>query len=161
LDKSTGQPIVKWSKGFNGSMSVAALLLPLMVAAESHIRTQAPGAAPAVTAHVNFKIIIPKVLYLRVGSGSDRAAGADTVAVMSNGRNVSLNATVRSPDPDAHTSDLDVRAPGRVVIGAAARKVIAQDALCTAGDAHSAPAPAEGGHLKVEYRQVVCTVSMP
>jgi hypothetical protein len=154
LDKSTGKPIVKWSKGFNGSMSVVALLLPLMVAAESHIQTEAASAAPAVTAHVNFKIIIPKVLYLRVGSGSDRAEGAETVAVMSNGRNVSLNATVR-------TLDSDVRAPGRVVIGAAGRKVIAQDALCMAGDARSAPAPAESGHLKVEYRQVVCTVSMP
>jgi hypothetical protein len=73
---------------------------------------------------------------------------------MSNGRNVSLNATVRTPDSD-------VRAPGRVVISAAAGTVIAHDALCTAGDAHSAPAPAEGGHLKVVYRQVVCTVSMP
>jgi hypothetical protein len=155
LDKTTGKPIVKWSKGFNGSMSVVALLLlPPMVAAESHIQTEAPGAAPAVTAHVNFKIIIPKVLYLRVGSETARTAAAETVAIMSNGRNVLLNATVRTPDPD-------VRAPGRVVIGAAGRKVIAQDALCMAGDARSAPAPAEGRHLKVEYRQVVCTVSMP
>jgi hypothetical protein len=153
LDKTTGKPIVKWSKGFNGSMSVVALLLPSMVAAESHIQTEA-SAAPAVTAHVNFKIIIPKVLYLRVGSETARTAAAETVAIMSNGRNVLLNATVRTPDPD-------VRAPGRVVIGAAGRKVIAQDALCMAGDARSAPAPAEGRHPKVEYRQVVCTVSMP
>jgi len=135
-------------------MSTAALLLPLMVAAESHIQTQTAGTAPAATAHVNFKITIPKVLYLRVGSGSDRTADAETVAIMSNSRNVTLNATVRTPEPGT-------RARGSVVLGASARKVIAQDALCTAGDAHATPEPAEAGRVKVDDRQVVCTVSMP
>jgi len=132
-------------------MSVVALLLPLMAAAESHIQTVAASAAPAVTAHVNFKIIIPKVLYLRIG-GSDRTAGAETVAVMSNSRNVALNATVRTSESDIHTRGF--------VLGAPARKVIAQDAQCTAGDAHAAPSSAEAGRVKVG-RQVVCTVSMP
>jgi hypothetical protein len=131
---------VKWSKGFNGSMSVAALLLPLMAAAESHMRTEAARAASAATAHVNFKIVIPTVLYLHVGNASDRALGAGTVAVMSNSRNVTLNATLRTPESDVH-------ARGNVILSASARKVIAQDALCTVGDSHA--------------RRVVCTVSMP
>jgi hypothetical protein len=118
---------------------------------------------------VNFKIVIPKVLYLRVNGGNEPIDGApidgaQTVAVMSNSRNVSLNATIR-------TSDSDVHARG-VVLGASARKTIAQDALCTLGDAAHAgvipvipvipvtpasarPAKAGGG------RQVICTVSMP
>jgi hypothetical protein len=159
LNPDKGNPIVKWSKGFNGSMGAAALLLPLMVAAESHIQTQAASAASAATAHVNFKIIIPTVLYLRAGGGRDRIAGAETVAVMSNSRNVTLSATVRTLDSD--------HPRGSVILGASARKVIAQDAPCRefmplSGDAHTVSAPAEGrGRIKVDDRHVICTVSMP
>src|SRR5260370_9014961 len=95
-------PIVKWSWAVNGSMSVAALVLPSKGAAESHIQTAAASAALVSTARVNFKIIIPKVLYLRVGSGSDGTVGAETVAIMSNSRNVTLNAIVRTPESDVH-----------------------------------------------------------
>jgi len=146
---------VKWSKAFNGSMGTAALLLPMIVAAESHIQAETPGTATAAAAHVNFRIVIPKVLYLRVSDGNDRVAGAETVAVMSNSRNVTLNATVR-------TSDSDVHPRGGVILGASARKTIAQDALCTLGAAHPTAAPA-GAHrpAKVDDREVICTVSMP
>ena len=145
---------MKWSKALNGSMGTAALLLPMMVAGESHIQTETAGTAATATAHVNFKIVIPKVLYLRVSGGNEPIAGVETVAVMSNSRNVTLNATVR-------TSDSDVHARG-VVLGASARKTIAQDALCTLGDAHPAALPA-GARLsaKAGDRQVICTVSMP
>jgi len=145
---------VKWSKGFNGSMGTAALLLPLMVAGESHIQTEAVGAATAATAHVNFKIVIPKVLYLRVADGNDPIAGAETVAIMSNSRNVTLNATVRTRNSDVH-------ARGDVVLSASARKTIAQDALCRVSDAHARVAPVVAGRAKVDDRQVICTVSMP
>jgi hypothetical protein len=131
---------VKWSKGFTGSMSVAALLLPSVVTAESHIQTKAASAASTATAHVNFKIVIPTALYMQVGNASDRASGAQTVAIMSNSRNVTLNATIRTRDSDA-------LARGNVILSASARKVIAQDAPCAVGDAHA--------------HRVVCTVSMP
>ena len=138
---------MKWSKGFNGSMSVAALLLPLMVAAESHIQTEAARAASATTARVNFKIIIPTVLYMHVGNASDRASGAQTVAIMSNSRNVTLNATARAPDSDVPTRGRVIPGASARLLSAPARKVIAQDAPCVVGDA-----PAH---------TVVCTVSMP
>jgi hypothetical protein len=138
---------VKWSQGFNGSMSVAALLLPLMVAAESHIQTEAARAASATTARVNFKIIIPTVLYMRVGNASDRASGAQTVAIMSNSRNVTVNATARAPDSDVHARGSVIPSASARILSAPGRKVIAQDAPCVVGDAHAHP--------------VVCTVSMP
>lgn len=69
-------------------MSATALLLPLTVVPESRIQTGAARGALSATAHVNFKIIIPKILYLHVGGGNDCIAGA---------RNVALNATVRTP----------------------------------------------------------------
>lgn len=70
-----------------GGSVTAALLLPSAAVPESHVGTGAPNAALSATAHVNFKIIIPKVLYLRVGNANDRALGAGKVAVMSNSHN--------------------------------------------------------------------------
>ena len=146
------------SKNFTGAICVVAVLLPSMVAAESHLQTKAVGTASVATARVNFKIVIPTVLYLQVGNAADRALGADrplgadrrlgaeTVAIMSNSRNVTLNASVRRPDSDVPLRGNVIRgAP--VILSASRRKVLAQDAPCTAGDAHPHP--------------VVCTVSMP
>jgi len=133
-------------------MSMAALLLPLMVAADSHIQTKAASAALAATSHVDFKIVIPTVLYMHVESANDRTTrGAETVAIMSNSRNVTLNATVRTPESEVHARG--------AILSASARKIIAQDALCTVGDA-AAPVVARG-RAKAEDRRMVCTVSMP
>jgi hypothetical protein len=71
---------MKWSCTFNGLIGTTALLLPLTAATESHLQTGAASAGLSSTAQVNFKIIIPKVLYLHVD--------AQTVAAMSNGHNV-------------------------------------------------------------------------
>jgi len=144
---------VKWSKGLTGSMSMAALLLPLMVAADSHLQTKAASAALAATSHVDFKIVIPTVLYMHVESANDRSTrGAETVAIMSNSRNVSLDATVRTPESEVH-------ARGGAILSASARKIIAQDALCTVGDA-AAPMVARS-RAKAGDRRMICTVSMP
>jgi hypothetical protein len=146
---------VQWAKNFTGAICVVALLLPSMVAAESHIQTKAAGTASVAMARVNFKIVIPTVLYMQVGNaadralGADRPLGADMVAIMSNSRNVTLNATLRRPNSDVPLRGIR-SAPvilSASVLSASGRKVIAQDAPCTAGDAHAHP--------------VVCTVSMP
>jgi hypothetical protein len=57
---------------------VAALALPLLASAESNVQTGAATAAPGATAHVDFSIVIPKILYLRVGTGSSYTTGALT-----------------------------------------------------------------------------------
>lgn len=49
-------------------IGAAAITLPLMAQAESNVATGA-GTLTA-TAHVNFSVVIPRVLYLRVGTGS-------------------------------------------------------------------------------------------
>jgi hypothetical protein len=115
-------------------MSSPALLLPFIATADSHLTTIAPSAALRSTAHLDFKIIIPNVLAVDLQRGIDRVPGAKTVAIMSNGRNVMLTAT-RSVNLPA----------SNLILSAAARKVIAQDAACT---------------LRFSER-VVCTVSMP
>ncbi len=56
-------------------LGAASLALPFMAFAESNVQTGAATAAPGATAHVDFSIVIPKILYLRVGSGSSYTTG--------------------------------------------------------------------------------------
>jgi hypothetical protein len=99
-------------------MTTFALLMPLMAVAESHSESGAATPALLATAHLNFKIVIPKVLSMQVAGEGDRIAGAQMVAVRSTGRNVTMNATI---------------------LTAAARRSLAQDTPCRRGDAHGGP----------------------
>jgi len=54
-------------------LAAAFLALPLVTFAESNIQTGA--GALAATAHVDFRVVIPKILYLRVGTGSNYTVG--------------------------------------------------------------------------------------
>jgi hypothetical protein len=53
----------------------AALAAPLIAAAESNLQTGAGTNNPGATAHTDFQIVIPKILYLRVGTGSAYRTG--------------------------------------------------------------------------------------
>lgn len=70
---------MKTSIGLKYWMGVAALALPFMADAESNYQTGA-GALTA-TAHVDFTIVIPKILYLRIGTGSAYATTANLASV--------------------------------------------------------------------------------
>jgi hypothetical protein len=59
---------MKISIGLKTLLGAAAMTLPIMVQAESTVTTGAANLS--ATAHVNFAVVIPKVLYLRVGAGS-------------------------------------------------------------------------------------------
>src|SRR5580704_12976695 len=59
-------------------LGAGAVTLPLMAYAESNVQTGAATATPGATAHVDFSIVIPKILYLRVGTGSSYTTGALT-----------------------------------------------------------------------------------
>ena|ERR1700735_1582088 len=152
---------MKWSWALNCVVGAAALLLPPTAAPDSHLQAQVGSAASSVTAHVNFKIIIPPVLYLNVAG--EGAADPRTVAIMSNNHNVTLTATIRTPDDNAAGSpngthgDAPTRpansVAGTFILSAAARKIIAQEAVCTpSASAH--PGTGHGNGL-------VCTVSIP
>ena len=132
----------------------AVWMLPLTAIPESRVETAAPGTALVATAHVNFKIIVPKVLYLQVGNSNDRAIGAETVAVMSNSHNATLNATVRTLESNAP-------ARGNLILSAAGRNIIAQDAKCSLGAGRAPPARAAAMTGPIAARQVICTISMP
>jgi hypothetical protein len=147
--------IVKWHCAFNGLMSATALLLPLVAVPESHIESQSASSASSTTAHVNFKVVIPQVLYLHMAAAHDDAAGGNTVGIMSTGRNVTLSATVRTPY-------LNILARRNVILNAAARKAIAQNAQCTPAPAPSGLPPAGSpDSTETGTRAVICTASMP
>ena len=69
---------MKTSIALKSLVGAGALMLPLMTFAESNVQTGAATAAPGATAHVDFTIVIPKILYLRVGTGSAYTTGALT-----------------------------------------------------------------------------------
>jgi hypothetical protein len=59
---------MKISTAMKTLIGAAALTLPLMANAESNVAIGTGNLT--ATAHVNFSVVIPKVLYLRVGCGS-------------------------------------------------------------------------------------------
>ena len=131
-----------------------AWLLPSMAVPESRVASGAPGAARSATAHVAFKIIIPKVLYVRVENVSENVLDAGNVAVMSNGHNATLNAALRTLYSTAP-------ARGNLILNSAARKGIAQNAQCSLADRAAPAAAAASGDGNSSTPQIVCTVSTP
>lgn len=133
---------MKWHHAVGGLMSTAAILMPLSAVPESQIQTAAPGKAVSASAHVNFKIVIPPVLYLS-------ATGEQTVAVMSNSRNITLNATSA-----ADTAGANGRPRSNLILNAAGRRVIARETRC-------AVAAVPVGTPTATVHPVICTASMP
>ena len=123
-------------------LGAAALTLPLMAFGESNLQTGT--TALTATAHVDFRIVIPKVLSLGVAGGDTQVLGAQRVAIFSNSRTVTLAASSASM-PAARDN---------VILSAAARKAISREAACRLpADAPSGVASNTGG--------MVCTVAMP
>src|SRR5216684_2689218 len=71
---------MKTSIALKGLLGAGALTLPLMTFAESNVQTGTATSTPGATAHLDFSIVIPKILYLRVGTGSAYTSGTLTSA---------------------------------------------------------------------------------
>jgi hypothetical protein len=69
---------MKTSVALKSLLGAGALTLPLMAFAESNVQTGTATSSPGATAHVDFSVVIPKILYLRVGTGSTYSSGALT-----------------------------------------------------------------------------------
>ncbi len=136
---------MKWSARVS-SMMCSAALLPLPAAAESQIHADAPRRVTA-SAHVDFKIVIPKILSMEVLSGIQSGVTAQRVAIGSNGRTLVLAATAQGSDLPRHD----------LILGAAARKNIAQDTTCALGVQTTVAATAG----RPSDPRMICTVSMP
>ena len=125
-------------------MTATSLLLPFWAAAESHLQVDTVSEKASATAHVDFRIVIPKVLSLDVAGGDTLGSGAQNIAIYSNNRTVTLAAsTGRVP-----------AARNGVILRAAARRVIAREAAC------QLPADATPS-VALRTNGMICTVSMP
>ena len=102
---------MKISTALKALAGAAVVMLPLTASAESTFSTGA--AALTSTAHVDFQVTIPKILYLRVGTGSaypttlssigttDLVTFSPTAAVVGNGTAVvGAGCEGRGDDPD-------------------------------------------------------------
>jgi hypothetical protein len=135
---------LKCRSAFGGFMSATTLLLPLWAAAESHLQAAPESRKVPATAHVDFRIVIPKVLSVGMAGGDTQDPAAQKVAIFSNSRNVTLAASATSTSA----------ARNNVILRAAAGKVIAREAACQLPtDAPRSVAPKTSG--------MICTVSMP
>jgi hypothetical protein len=129
---------------FRGLITATSLLLPLWAAAESHLQARTASGKVSATAHVDFRIVIPKVLSVGLAGGDTQGPGVQRVAIFSNSRNVTLAASTGST-PAARSN---------VILRAAAGKVIARDAAC------ELPADASRS-VQSMNTGMICTVSMP
>jgi hypothetical protein len=130
--------------GLRGLIAGTSLLLPLWAAAESHVQAAPQSGKVSAAAHVDFRIVIPKVLSVGLAGGDTQSPGAQRVAIFSNSRNVTLAASGGST-PAASSA---------VILRAAAGKVIAREATCRL------PAHASRG-VSPKTNGMICTVSMP
>jgi len=132
-------------------LAAAILAAPMLAEADSQMQTAAARHTAAATAHVDFRIIIPKVLSLALDRSADPGRGAPSVAIGSNGHTVSLAATARGSD-DARSD---------IILSAGARRNIVQDAACALRN--SRPPTIDSAHAGVigDSRRTICTVSMP
>jgi hypothetical protein len=137
-------------------------LLPWLAAADSQPQGGVAAKTLRASAHVDFRIVIPRMLALQVDGAhaaapaptapaptatspaadalspaADAAGPAQTVAVYGNGRTIALGATAAD------------NARSGLILSAAARKGIAQDAVCAPTHVQSSP------------RAIVCTASSP
>ena len=126
-----------------GLLAATSLLLALGAAAESHLQTAPESKKVSATAHVDFRIVIPKVLSVGLAGGDTQGPGAQRVAIFSNSRNVTLAASTGST-PAARNN---------VILRAAAGKVIAREAACLL--------PADASGVASKMNGMICTVSMP
>jgi hypothetical protein len=131
--------------------SCAAVLLPLLAAADSQLLRRAGSGATSAAARVTFKIVIPTVLSLEMPGDAERARGEHNAAVFSNGHSVALAAALRSSEEPR----------GTLLLNSAARKALAQNAACAPEPRRSAaPANARLG-LEPLSTALVCTACMP
>jgi hypothetical protein len=135
---------------FKRWVGAAAVFLPLAASSDSQVQTGAPDATVSASARLDFRIIIPTVLALRIG---------ENATVASNNRTATLNATLTSAGtPSTNTPGSTNSTSANLILTAAAGNTIIHESRCVPKAMHEA-APAVNGRANTDH--VFCTVSMP
>jgi hypothetical protein len=146
------QFIMKFSTVAKSLVGVAAVGLPLLAAAESNIQTSTTGAALSASARVNFSIVIPKALYLRVGTGSAYTTG--TLAA-----NATVDTVTFSPAAGAVGSGTPVAGTGGDLTGGVETAAVVSNGGNVSLVATATGALSDGAGNTIPYTQITTAAS--
>ncbi len=140
------------SKALMSVLGVAVLTLPLVASAESNVQTGAATASPGATAHVDFQITIPKVLYLRVGTGS-----LYTTGVLS--ANAAVDQIQFAPSAATLGNGTAVVGTGGDLTGGVETAAVVSNSGNVTLNATAAGALSDGGTNTIAFTQITTTSS--
>jgi hypothetical protein len=133
-------------------LGTAALSLPLIAFSESNVQTGTATASPGATAHVDFSIVIPKILYLRVGTGSSYTTGALTA-------NPAVDLITFSPTAAQVGSGTAVAGTGGDLSGGVETAAIVSNSGNVTLNATAAGALSDGNGDSIPFSQITTTAS--
>lgn len=133
-------------------IAIAAAALPLAASAESNVQTGAATASPGATAHVDFQITIPKVLYLRVGTGSNYTTGALTA-------NTAVDQVQFAPSAAALGNGTPIAGTGGDLTGGVETAAVVSNSGNVTLNATASGALSDGGTSTIAFTQITTTSS--
>lgn len=133
-------------------LGTASLALPLVAFSESNVQTGAATAAPGATAHVDFSIVIPKILYLRVGTGSSYTTGALT-------SNPAVDLITFSPTAAQVGNGTAIAGTGGDLSGGVETAAIVSNSGNVTLNATSSGALSDGAGDSISFAQITTTAS--
>ncbi len=133
-------------------LGITAALLPFTAGAESNVQTGAATASPGATAHVDFQITIPKMLYLRVGTGSNYTSGALT-------SNAAVDQIAFAPAPGAVANGTPVAGTGGDLTGGVETAAVVSNSGNVTLNATASGALSDGAANAIAFTQITTTAS--
>jgi hypothetical protein len=133
-------------------LGAASLMLPAMVIAESNVQTGAATATPGATAHVDFSLVIPQMLYLRVGTGSAYTTGVYTA-------NTTVDEIIFSPTAAQVGNGVAVAGTGGDLTGGVETAAVVSNFGNVTLNATAAGALSDGSGDSIPFTQITTTAT--
>jgi hypothetical protein len=143
---------MKTSIAVKSLLGAASLALPLFAFAESNVQTGTATSAPGATAHVDFTVVIPKILYLRVGTGSSYSTGVLTSTP-------TIDLITFSPTSAQLGSGTAIAGTGGDLSGGVETAAIVSNSGNVTLNATAAGALSDGNGDTISYAQITTTAS--
>ena len=133
-------------------LGAASLMLPAMVIAESNVQTGAATVTPGATAHVDFSLVIPQMLYLRVGTGSAYTTGVYTA-------NTTVDEIIFSPTSAQVGNGVAVAGTGGDLTGGVETAAVVSNFGNVTLNATAAGALSDGSGDSIPFSQITTTAT--
>jgi hypothetical protein len=133
-------------------LGAASLMLPAMVIAESNVQTGAATVTPGATAHVDFSLVIPQMLYLRVGTGSSYTTGVYSA-------NTTVDEIIFSPTSAQVGNGVAVAGTGGDLTGGVETAAVVSNFGNVTLNATAAGALSDGSGDSIPFSQITTTAT--